>query len=183
MRTIWTCRPSAAHPRPVVLVHGLLANMTDNWQTMSPLLANNGYCVFALTYGTDADPPSPFGAVRRADADGAKRGPAFDVRRPRARRARARTRSTSSATPRARRCPTTTSSTSAARRRSRATSASPASSTARRCTASARSPPRYGDALPRRARPDLGLVRLVPAVPRRLGLHQEDRGPRAGRAA
>jgi pimeloyl-ACP methyl ester carboxylesterase len=47
----WSCRPGAAHPRPVVLVHGLLANMTDNWQTMSPLLANNGYCVFALTYG------------------------------------------------------------------------------------------------------------------------------------
>src|SRR5260221_10098872 len=50
----WSCRPSAAHPQPVVLVHGLLANMTDNWQTMSPLLANNGYCVFALTYGNDS---------------------------------------------------------------------------------------------------------------------------------
>lgn len=49
----WACRPSAAHPDPVVLVHGLLANMTDNWQTMSPLLANNGYCVFALTYGSN----------------------------------------------------------------------------------------------------------------------------------
>jgi len=57
---IWSCRPSAAHPRPVVLVHGLLANKTDNWQTMSPLLANNGYCVFALTYGNDPDPSSPF---------------------------------------------------------------------------------------------------------------------------
>jgi triacylglycerol lipase len=56
---IWSCRPSKAHPRPVVLVHGLLANKTDNWQTMSPLLANNGYCVFALTYGNSADASSP----------------------------------------------------------------------------------------------------------------------------
>src|SRR5437870_11262706 len=56
----WSCRPSRAHPRPVVLVHGLFANMTDDWQTMSPLLANNGYCVFALTYGVDPTAVSPF---------------------------------------------------------------------------------------------------------------------------
>lgn len=49
----WDCKPTAAHPEPVVLVHGLLANMTDNWQTISPLLADHGYCVFALTYGAD----------------------------------------------------------------------------------------------------------------------------------
>jgi len=55
----WSCKPSAAHPRAVVLVHGLFANMTDNWQTMSPLLANNGYCVFALTYGNDTNAGSP----------------------------------------------------------------------------------------------------------------------------
>jgi len=55
----WSCRPSKAHPRPVVLVHGLFANMTDNWQTMSPLLANHGYCVFALTYGVDPDASFP----------------------------------------------------------------------------------------------------------------------------
>jgi hypothetical protein len=48
----WSCHPTAFHPRPVVLVHGLLANQTDNWQTISPLLANHGYCVFSLTYGT-----------------------------------------------------------------------------------------------------------------------------------
>ena len=47
----WTCRPTAAHPRPVVLVHGTAGNKNTNWQAYSPLLANNGYCVFALTYG------------------------------------------------------------------------------------------------------------------------------------
>ncbi|HWE65047.1 MAG TPA: alpha/beta fold hydrolase [Acidimicrobiales bacterium] len=49
----WSCRPSAQHPDPVVLVHGLGATMAENWSTMSPLLADNGYCVFALTYGLD----------------------------------------------------------------------------------------------------------------------------------
>ena len=47
----WTCKPSAAHPRPVVLVHGTFGNQATNWQTYGPLLKNNGYCVFALTYG------------------------------------------------------------------------------------------------------------------------------------
>src|SRR5690349_15655949 len=46
----WTCKPTAAHPRPVVLVHGLMGNRATNWQTYGPLLKNNGYCVFALTY-------------------------------------------------------------------------------------------------------------------------------------
>jgi triacylglycerol lipase len=47
----WSCKPSAEHPEPVVLVHGLLGNKSTNWPTYAPLLANNGYCVFALTYG------------------------------------------------------------------------------------------------------------------------------------
>jgi triacylglycerol esterase/lipase EstA (alpha/beta hydrolase family) len=55
----WSCRPTRAHPRPVVLVHGLFASQTTNWQTMSPLLANNGYCVFALTYGNDPSAGAP----------------------------------------------------------------------------------------------------------------------------
>lgn len=47
----WSCRPSAAHPRPVVLLHGTFANMTNAWQRISPDLVNRGYCVFALDYG------------------------------------------------------------------------------------------------------------------------------------
>jgi triacylglycerol esterase/lipase EstA (alpha/beta hydrolase family) len=47
----WSCKLTAAHPRPVVLVHGTFADMSNSWQAVSPLLKNNGYCVFALNYG------------------------------------------------------------------------------------------------------------------------------------
>jgi triacylglycerol esterase/lipase EstA (alpha/beta hydrolase family) len=49
----WSCRPSPAHPLPVILVHGTFEDMSDNWQALSPLLYNHGYCVFALNYGSD----------------------------------------------------------------------------------------------------------------------------------
>ncbi|MGA8339628.1 MAG: alpha/beta fold hydrolase [Solirubrobacteraceae bacterium] len=48
----WSCKPSAAHPAPVILVHGTFGDMSDSWEALSPLLYNNGYCVFALNYGS-----------------------------------------------------------------------------------------------------------------------------------
>ena len=62
----WSCRPSAAHPEPVILVHGLFATQTDDWQTYGPLLANHGYCVFSLTYGNQTSvtwPVNDFGGL------------------------------------------------------------------------------------------------------------------------
>ncbi|HZR50881.1 MAG TPA: alpha/beta fold hydrolase [Streptosporangiaceae bacterium] len=47
----WACKPSAAHPDPVILVNGTFANQDDNWQAAAPLLANHGYCVFTFNYG------------------------------------------------------------------------------------------------------------------------------------
>lgn len=48
----FSCAPSAQHPEPVVLVHGLGANGPLNFATLAPILASHGYCVFHLTYGT-----------------------------------------------------------------------------------------------------------------------------------
>ncbi|MFG3260133.1 esterase/lipase family protein [Streptomyces sp. NPDC048172] len=45
------CKPSAAHPRPVVLVHGTFGNSVDNWLGLAPYLVKRGYCVFSLDYG------------------------------------------------------------------------------------------------------------------------------------
>ncbi|MFD9600597.1 esterase/lipase family protein [Streptomyces sp. NPDC059970] len=47
----YSCKPSAVHPRPVVLVHGTFGNSIDNWLVLAPYLVNRGYCVYSLDYG------------------------------------------------------------------------------------------------------------------------------------
>jgi triacylglycerol esterase/lipase EstA (alpha/beta hydrolase family) len=63
----WHCRPSKAHPRPVVLVHGLMATMGTNWHALSPVLKNAGYCVYALSYGETARSKPYFGGLTKME--------------------------------------------------------------------------------------------------------------------
>jgi triacylglycerol esterase/lipase EstA (alpha/beta hydrolase family) len=58
----WSCRPSAAHPNPVVLLHGLGGNGPGNFATLGPYLASAGFCVYAPTYG-EAIPGIPVGGL------------------------------------------------------------------------------------------------------------------------
>jgi triacylglycerol esterase/lipase EstA (alpha/beta hydrolase family) len=57
----YSCKPSAAHPRPVVLVHGTLANSVDNWLALAPYLEDRGYCVFSFDYGQLSGVPVFYG--------------------------------------------------------------------------------------------------------------------------
>ena len=52
----FNCVPSAAHPRPVVLVHGTWANQFNSFAFLSPKLKRQGYCVFSLNYGKGSSP-------------------------------------------------------------------------------------------------------------------------------
>ncbi|KAG0242624.1 Alpha/Beta hydrolase protein [Mortierella sp. GBAus27b] len=46
----FNCKPSAKHPNPLVLVHGMAAGKFV-WTYMGPRFASRGYCVFSLDYG------------------------------------------------------------------------------------------------------------------------------------
>ncbi|WTT39040.1 lipase family protein [Kitasatospora sp. NBC_00085] len=82
----WSCKPTAAHPDPVVLVHGTFANRYENWLALSPLLKSKGYCVFALDYGTVPGVTSsgsglllPIGGLGPADRSAAQLGRFVDL--------------------------------------------------------------------------------------------------------
>ena len=45
------CRPTAQHPRPVVLVHGTWSQAASTWEKLAPALRAQGYCVVTITYG------------------------------------------------------------------------------------------------------------------------------------
>ncbi len=59
----FTCRPTAAHPRPVILVHGTGGSQQTNWGAYVATLANRGYCVYAPTYGAIPGAPWPVSAI------------------------------------------------------------------------------------------------------------------------
>lgn len=52
-----TCTPSAAHPYPVVFLHGLGANGNEDINEVQSAVAGKGYCTYSLTYGTGAYGP------------------------------------------------------------------------------------------------------------------------------
>ena len=74
------CKPAAAHPYPVILVHGTFGDMTVSWNSIAPALESRGFCVWALDYGhrgTDeidrsADQLVAFIAMVRATTGAAK---------------------------------------------------------------------------------------------------------------
>ena len=56
-----SCKPTAAHPYPVLLVHGTFENQAM-WAFLSPQIKAAGYCVFALDYGNSATGDIPTSA-------------------------------------------------------------------------------------------------------------------------
>jgi triacylglycerol lipase len=53
----WSCKPSKAHPHPVVIVHGTFGDSQNLLQRLTWSIHAAGYCVFALDYGNRATGP------------------------------------------------------------------------------------------------------------------------------
>ncbi|KAF9978924.1 hypothetical protein BGZ73_008429 [Actinomortierella ambigua] len=46
------CKPTAAHPNPLILLHGLGSQGDQHWSVFGPQFAARGYCVYGPTYGS-----------------------------------------------------------------------------------------------------------------------------------
>ncbi|APE33555.1 lipase [Nocardia mangyaensis] len=47
----WNCKPTAEHPRPVVLLHGTWMNAYNGFAYMGQPIKDAGYCTFTFNYG------------------------------------------------------------------------------------------------------------------------------------
>ena len=63
----FSCRPSAERPTPVILVHGTFGDMTVSWNLISPVLVQDGHCVFALDLVRRGSGPVEESAAKLAD--------------------------------------------------------------------------------------------------------------------
>jgi pimeloyl-ACP methyl ester carboxylesterase len=61
------CTPAAAHPFPVILVHGTFGDMSGSWSSLAPALRSRGFCVWALNYGRRGTGPIDESASELSD--------------------------------------------------------------------------------------------------------------------
>ncbi|KAF9336724.1 hypothetical protein BG006_007620 [Podila minutissima] len=65
--TDWSCKPSKAHPYPVIMLHGLLAPSFTSWAYLAQKLSENGYCVFQFLLGNAYIPQLKYGMLPNMD--------------------------------------------------------------------------------------------------------------------
>src|SRR4051812_9456552 len=49
-----SCTLTAAHPEPILLLHGTWMDRSISWNVIGPKLALDGYCVYSIDYGKRA---------------------------------------------------------------------------------------------------------------------------------
>lgn len=66
----WSCRPSAAAPNPVVLVHGAGTDAAQSFAQLAPRLHRAGYCAFTANFGRPRLVSGPATGPERLDWPG-----------------------------------------------------------------------------------------------------------------